>query len=170
MSANDENEYINETEENNEKESINNINNSLGKGREDFIQKFTTEKNLKGKDEKDKKGRWIHLYNQSKIQKDKIENIRKEKEKQKEEEIYSECTFMPKLNKFMKFNKNKSQSKELKTEGSASNYLNDSYNQTIATRQKTWAKKRDDWVNGQQKEKKLKELEQCHFIPETVRY
>lgn len=158
----DQNQEEGEYEEQNNNEDNQMTENSLNQNREQFIEKFQGQHNTTKTGQNMPKKRWDYLYTQSKLQKMKIDNERKNKLEEREKEIIAECTFSPKLNKNYNFRKD---IYNLQDPDDA----NKDFVPNIAVRQSTWNEKKRKKIDDLKKTKNNKELEECYFAPETVR-
>jgi hypothetical protein len=143
----------------NNKETLKDIEN---KSRSEFIENFQeTHSNISKNNTKSKelKGRWNLLYNHGKLLKKKTETYRqKELEKRNKEEV-DECTFKPKINKNFQFKIYEQENQ--KTNGNI-NYL--------LSRQKLFLTNKNSVVEQIRQEENEKEMEECKFVPKTVKF
>ena len=104
--------------------------------------------------------RWDYLYNLNKIKKDKLKEQIEEKRKKDEEDLISECTFKPKINKNNNFNNS----------FSLTNYnysRNDIYdNLDFVQRTKIWNKIKQNKINTLSKTVNHIRMKECYFSPE----
>ena len=143
----------------NNKETLKDIEN---KSRSEFIENFQeTHSNISKNNTKSKelKGRWNLLYNHGKLLKKKTETYRqKELEKRNKEEI-DECTFTPKINKNFQFKIYEQENQ--KTNRNIKHLLN---------RQQLFLTNKNSVVEQIRQEEYEKEMEECKFVPKTVKY
>lgn len=104
--------------------------------------------------------RWEYLYSQSKIQKMKVDSVRQQKFKEKEQEMFAECTFAPKINKRNPFAK-----KDDEEENSKEN----NHIPSVIKRTSDWAKKRNKKIETLKLNRHDKDLDECVFEPEIVK-
>lgn len=158
-----------ETEENKENNNEGNEGNfeepELNQNREEFLEKFQGKRTNKEKHEHiPPKKRWDYLYSQSKLQRMKFDGKRQKKIKEKETEIFAECTFAPKINKNKLSNKETIGRKDLLTQELEN--APDSY----ARKQNAWAQKRKEKIETMKKNKTNKEFDECFFTPAIVNF
>ena len=129
---------------------------------EEFKEKEISNKNSLNNiiDNNTKIERWDYLYNLNKIKKDKLKEQIEEKRKKDEEDLISECTFKPKINKNNNFNNS----------FSLTNYnysRNDIYdNLDFVQRTKIWNKIKQNKINTLSKTVNNIRMKECYFSPE----
>lgn len=140
-------------------------------------------------------GRWEYLYQLEKLKKIKIEEIRKQNQRDNLQKEYKECTFTPKLNKnrgssykniistannsLLNLNnsKNTLQNSIVNTEGNNPNaglnednlYINYNLQGDIHQRQKIWNSKKNSKIEEMKIKSNEKEIEECFFKPKIVK-
>ena len=135
--------------------------------RDEFIDEFEKEKKISHKnslnnsiDNNIKIKKWDYLYSLDKIKKDKLKEQIEEKRKKDEEDLISECTFTPKINKNNNFDNS----------FSLTNYnysRNNIYNNLdFVERNKIWNKIKQNKINNLSKTINDIRMKECYFLPE----
>ena len=104
------------------------------------------------------RNRWDYLHDLNKLQQVKLNEKRKLKKKEEENEIMNECTFTPKLNKSMNY-----ENMTLNTDFSK---IKETQMLDLINRQELWNQKKKERMDNLKKLEKEREMKQCFFTPE----
>ena len=144
-----------------------NSNSSLLNNRKDYIGEFRrgiSSENfyiLKKNNNSTREKRWIKLYNLNKVRQNKLNKQIEEKRKKDDEDLISECTFSPKINKNLSFNHSFS---IMNNDNSKNDNFFHSLN--LFQRQKAWDTKKQNKINYLSNSLIEKNMKECIFTPE----
>lgn len=131
--------------------------------RTEFIDKFNQGKRnqqmLQLKNERIYQGRWDYLHDLNKLKQLKIEEQRQKVQNEREESIYSECTFTPKLNRSATYNH--------MSHISGTNNQDSELVNGLLGRQEAWNLKKHLKIEGLKQKKTIDDGDQCYFKPEV---
>ena len=103
------------------------------------------------------RSRWDYLHDLNKLQQVKLNEKRKMKKKEEEDEIMNECTFSPKLNKSVNYDNMTINTDFSKIDSKMLNLIN---------RQELWNQKKKEKMDNLKKLENEREMKQCFFTPE----
>lgn len=132
--------------------------------RSEFIDRFKQNHNERRNEHNSinyHQNRWDYLHDLNKLQQLKLEEQRQKIYNERETNIFTECTFTPKLNKSVNYYGGSiptSNNNRLETEPYSGGLLN---------RQETWNQKKFLHIETLKQNKNTKELDQCFFRPEV---
>lgn len=125
--------------------------------RAEFIERFQLEHQtnpiFQTPSQSKNEGRWAYLHNLDKIKQMQLENKRKIQKEKEEENIKSECTFSPKLNK-----------STATTARNIEGLIKES-DDNIYQRQELWSQKKNLRINNIKNIQKKKDEKECNFKP-----
>ena len=129
---------------------------------EEFKEKENSNKNSLNNtiNNNNKIERWDYLYNLNKIKQEKLKEQIEEKKKKDEEDLISECTFTPKINKNTNFNNSFS----LTNYNYSRNEIYD--NLDFVQRAKIWNNIKQNKINNLSKTINNIRMKECYFSPE----
>ena len=105
--------------------------------------------------------RWIKLYNLNKVRQNKLNKQIEEKRKKDDEDLISECTFSPKINKNISLNNSFS---IINNDNSKNENFFSCLN--LFQRQNVWNTKKQNKINSLSNSLIEKKMKECYFTPE----
>lgn len=157
---------------------------NLYTNREEFIEKFREQqglprltklssKNRKPRRDPNEEGRWDQLYKLEQLKREKLDNLRLQKERETIEKETNECTFSPRLNKLkssanLNNSHNISKSNNSVCDVNSNFYRNLNIQGTLLERQEEWSSKKSIKIENIKQNQIVKETEECKFKPKLV--
>lgn len=145
--------------------------------RSDFINRFNLEHNLTNRNMNsgnETKGRWEYLHDLNKLRHARLEEQRKIQKKKEEEEMFSECTFTPQLNRSVNYGtipyhmpqtSNRLDSLTNKSALNGNNNICPDSTYDLLGRQEAWKQKKNNKINTLREAQSSKEIQECNFTP-----